>query len=184
MDAAAVFRELIGRDRISTHVAGIGVAMGARVCHVNRVHRRAGVAGSSHVMNAVAIGAHGYFGITSRQALAVYAGVVLGELVRAQAGVKLPDESRIGVATAAQLRYLLAPNFALPPSFRVHRLIGLIARGIAAVATDARQTFLGVNVLTKLLLRNAERVGQGGMTIKAGILGLPIAQGCRQHDAG
>jgi hypothetical protein len=47
------------------------------------------------------IRAYGNLGVTSSEALAVHAGVVLVQLVCAQAGVVLTHQSRIGMAGTA-----------------------------------------------------------------------------------
>ena len=109
-------------------------------------------------MHAVAVGANRNFGITGGQTLAVYAGVVLAQLICAQARVEPPHEGWIRMATSAQLRDLLAIDLALPASLAAHGLIGIVAVGVAAVATGAGQTFLGVYILSELFLADSERL--------------------------
>jgi hypothetical protein len=86
-------------------------------------------------MNAVAVRAHRNFAVTRREALPMHAGLVLAELVRAQAGIKLPHIGGIGVTAPAQLGHLFAINLAFPPTVAAHSLVGVVAGRIAAVAT-------------------------------------------------
>ena len=118
-------------------------------------------------MDTMAIRAHSYFCVSHCQAPAVHAGVVLAQLVRAQAGVELADVGRVGMATSAQMGDLLSLNLALPPSFLTHGFIRIVAAGVAAVTTGTRQALLCVYVLAELLLGHSQRVGQSGMTIEA-----------------
>ena len=127
-------------------------------------------------MHAMAIRAHGHLGVSARQALAMHAGVVLGQLIGAQAGVELPDIGRIGMATSAQLRDLLALDLALPARLLAHGLVWIGAGWVATVTTGAGQALLCVYVLAELLLSYSERLRKVGMTIQAGVRGLPITQ--------
>src|SRR6516162_1759038 len=97
---------------------------------------RARVARGPQTMNAMAIDAHGHFGVTSGEEFAVHAGLVLGQLVGAQGRVVLPHESRIGVTTTAKLWDIFAADLAAKSDGFAH---GLHVRfgGIAAVATPA-----------------------------------------------
>src|SRR5437899_1994893 len=65
-------------------------------------------------------------------------------------------------------------------------LIGrnLVSTHVAGVgmAASAPKAFLGMYVLAERLLPDPERIGQGRVTIQAGILGLPIPQADNQHD--
>ena len=130
----------------------------------------------------MAIRADGNLGVSRRQALAVHAGVVLVQLVGAQAGVVLPHIGRIRVAASAQLRDLLAIDLALPAGLAAHGLVWIVAGCVAAVATGAGQALLRVDVLAELLLGDSQRVGQGGVAIQAGVRGLPITQARCEHD--
>jgi hypothetical protein len=98
------------------------------------------------------IRAHCNLRVSSHKALAVHTGAVLAQLVRAQAGVELPNICRIRMATSAQLRDLLAINLAFPPSLSAHGFIWIVAGGVTSVAASASQTLLCVYVLAELLL--------------------------------
>ncbi len=63
MHAAAVFRELIGRDRIALHVRRVAVTSRASLRDVERVNLRPGVAGGPQPMNAMAIDADSHLGV-------------------------------------------------------------------------------------------------------------------------
>jgi hypothetical protein len=89
------------------------------------------------------------------------------------------------MATSAQLRDLLAINLALPSSLATHGFVWIVAGCVASVAASTSQTFLCVDVLAKLLLRYAQGVRQGGVTIQAGVRGLSITQArCERDEAG
>ena len=128
------------------------------------------------------IRAHCNLRVSSREAFAVHTGVVLVQLVRAQAGIELPNIGGIRMATSAQLRDLLAIDLALPTGLSAHGLVGIVAGGVASVATGASQTLLCVYVLAELLLAHPQGIRQGGVTIQAGVLGLPITQARCEHD--
>jgi hypothetical protein len=81
-------------------------------------------------------------GVSSREALAVHTGVILGQLVRAQAGIELPNVGWIRMARAAQLRDLLAINLAFPTRLAAHGFVWIVAGGVASVATGASQALL------------------------------------------
>ena len=99
-----VVGELIGGDAVGLHVSGIGVAARAGLGHVDGVDGGTRIAGRTDVMDAVAVDADGDLVVTSREALAVDAGVVLVQLVGAQARIVGAHQGRIGVAGTAQLR--------------------------------------------------------------------------------
>jgi hypothetical protein len=80
--------------------------------------------------------------VSSREALAMHAGVVLVQLVGAQAGVELPNIGRIRMATSAQLGDLLTIDLAFPTRLAAHGLVWIIAGGVASVAAGASQTLL------------------------------------------
>ena len=86
------------------------------------------------------------------------------------------------MAASAQIRDLLAINLALPAGLSAHGFVWIVTSGIAAVAASAAQAFLGMYVLTEFLLADPEQIRQGGVTVQAGILGLPITQTDNQHD--
>ena len=111
--AGVVLRKLIGGNAVRLHVRRVGVA--ARACrrHVDGIDRGTGIAGRPDIVDAMAIDADRNLGVSRRQPFAVHAGVVLVQLVGAQAGVVLPDIGRIRVAASAQLRHLLAIDLAL-----------------------------------------------------------------------
>ena len=127
-------------------------------------------------MDAMAIRAHRNLRVSSREALAVDTGVILGQLVRAQAGIELPNVGWIRMARTTQLRNLLAVNLAFPARLPTHSFVWIVAGGVASVAAGARQTLLCVDVLAELLLAHSQGIGQGGMTIQAGVRGLPMTQ--------
>jgi hypothetical protein len=88
------------------------------------------------------IGADCNLCVSSREALAVHTGVVLVQLVGAQAGVKLPNIGRIRMATSAQPRDLLAIDLAFPTRLPAHGFVGIVAGWVASVATGASQALL------------------------------------------
>src|SRR5438093_648967 len=100
--------------------------------------------------------------ISSRKALAVHTGVVLVQLVGAQAGVKLPNVRWIRMAGTAQLRDLLAIDLAFPAGFPAHGVVWIVAGWVASVATGAGQTLLCVYVLAELLLAHSQGFRQCG----------------------
>jgi len=120
--------------------------------------------------------------VSGREALAVYTGAILVQLICAQAGVELPNIGWIRMATSAQLRNLLAINLALPASLSAHGFIRIVTGCVASVATGASQTLLCVYVLTEFLLRYPQGIRQSGVTIQAGVRGLPITQAYCEHD--
>src|SRR5208337_2639428 len=135
------------------------------------------------------IRAHCNLRVSSREALAVHAGAVLAQLIRAQAGVELPNIGRIRMATSAQLWDLLAINLAFPSCLSAHGLVGIVAGWVAPVATGTSQTLLCVDVLAELFLSHPQGIRQGGVTIEAGVRGLPITlsanqAGCEHDEAG
>ena len=132
-------------------------------------------------MNAVAVDANGDLAVAIGQSLAVDAGVVLVELIGAQAGIVGAHECRVGVAGTAQLRNQLPIDLALPAFTTVHRLRRVIARGIASVATGAGETFLSVNVLAELLSSDLEFALHAGVAIEAGVDGLAVGEGRSKH---
>jgi hypothetical protein len=106
----------------------------------------------------------------------MHTGVVLVQLVRAQAGIELPNVCWIRMATSAQLRDLLAIDLAFPTGLPAHCFVWVVAAWVASVATGASQTLLFVYILAELLLGNSQWIGQSGVTIQAGVLGLRISQ--------
>ena len=158
VDAFVVLRKLIGWDFVCAHVAGVGMAVSAGIGYVNRVNSRSRVTGSANIVDAVAVGTNGDFDVASGQPLAMHAGLVLAELIGAQAGIELPHVCGIRVATSAQLRDLFAIDLALPSGFAAHCLIWIIFRGIAAVAAGARQALLRVDVVAEFFLAHAQRI--------------------------
>jgi hypothetical protein len=72
----------------------------------------------------MAIDAYGNLGVSSREALAVHTGVILVQLVGAQAGVVLPNVGGIRMAASAQLRNLPAIDLALPARLGLMALSG------------------------------------------------------------
>ena len=124
-------------------------------------------------MHAMAVDADRDVRIPFSQALSMNTGFIFTQLVGAQAGVKLPHGSRIGVTVlSAQLWNLLAVNLTFEAGLRTHGF-GSIVRGfIASVTALTGETLLGVNVLTELLLGHAQLVGQYGMAIQTRVLGL------------
>jgi hypothetical protein len=120
------------------------------------------------------IRAHGNLHVSSRKALAVHTGAVLAQLVRAQAGVELPNIGWIRMAASAQRGDLLALDLAFPARLSAHGFIWIVAGWVAPVATGASQTLLCVYVLAEFLLAHSQGIRQGGVTIQAGVRGLPI----------
>ncbi len=126
--------------------------------------------------------AHRNLRVSSRETLAVHTRAVLVQLVRAQAGVELPNIRWIRMATSAQLWNLPAINLAFPPSLSAHCFVWIVAGWVASVAAGASQTRLSVYVLTELLLAHSQGIRQGGVAIQAGVRGLPIDQARCEHD--
>jgi hypothetical protein len=90
----------------------------------------------------VTIRAHRNLRVSGREAFAMHAGVVLVQLVGAQAGIELPNVRWIRMARAAQLRDLLASNLAFPACFPAHGFVWIVAGWVASVATGASQALL------------------------------------------
>jgi hypothetical protein len=89
------------------------------------------------------------------------------------------------MAASAQLGDPLAINLALPTRLSAHGFVWIVAGWVTAVATGASQSHLRVDVLAELLLAYSEGIRQGGVTIQAGVLGLPITQArCERDEAG
>ena len=97
--ARAVLCELIRGNGISLHVTRVRMAASARVRHVDRIDRGAGIAGGPQIVDTMTIRAHCNLRVSGREALAVHTGAVLAQLVGAQAGVELPNIRRIRMAT-------------------------------------------------------------------------------------
>lgn len=176
VDAVVVLRQLVGRNLVAAHVGIIGVAMPASVGNVDRIDGRPRITGRAHIVNAVAVGAHGDFAVSRCQALPVNAGFVLAQLIGAQSGIESPHEGGIGMTAPAQLRDLGPVNLAFPSGLAAHGLVRIIAGGVAAVATGAGQTFLGVDVLAEFFLAYAQRIWQGRVAIEARVFGLCARQ--------
>ena len=161
--ASAVTRVLIGWDCVFLHVCCVGMAPGAGLGHVGGVNFGARVTCRTHAMHSVAIDADGYLGIASREQFAVDAGLVLSKLVGAERRVVLAHVSGVGVTLAAQGRDVLARGLATEATGFAHR-VHVTFRGVATVATGAGETFLRVDILGKMLLRNLLRGVERGMT--------------------
>ena len=92
------------------------------------------------------------------------------------------------MATRTQLWDLLAVNLAFEPCLLLHGDSRIVAAGIASVATRACQALLPMDVLTKLLLSNFQRIRQSGVTIKTGVRGarwvggLPVTEAHSEHN--
>ena len=182
VDAGAVIGKLIGGNAVLLHVSRVGVAARTGFGHVDGVHGGTGIAGWPEIVDAMTIGAYGNVGVTSREALSMHAGVVLVQLVGAQTGVELPNIGWIRMATSAQLRDLLVVDLAFPARLSAHGFVWIVAGWVASVATGASQTLLRVDILAELLLAHSQGIRQGGVTIQAGVRGLPITQARCEHD--
>src|SRR5208282_4564063 len=88
---------------------------------------------------------------------------------------------------------LFAIDLAFPARLWAHGFVRIVGGWVAAVATGASQAFLCVYVLAELLLAHAQGIRQGGVTIQAGVLGLPITLSvtlpatqarCEHYEAG
>ena len=159
------------------------MAARAGLGHVDRIHGGTGIAGRPDIVDAVAVDADGNLGVSGGEALAVHAGVVLGQLVGAQAGVVLAHVGGIGMARSAQLRNLFAIDLALPSGLAAHGLVGIVAGGVAAMATGAGEALLRVNVLAEFLRSDsAGGPSCAGVAIQAGVHGLPVTRTCRKHE--
>jgi hypothetical protein len=84
---------------------------------------------------------------------------------------------------SAQLRDLLAINLAFPTRLPAHGFVWIVAGWVASVATGASQTLLCVYVLAELLRGHSQGIGQCGVAIQAGVLGLCEAKGAEQQEA-
>jgi hypothetical protein len=125
-------------------------------------------------VDTVAVNANGNFGIAGSQSFPVDAGVVLAELVGAQAGIVLAHIGRIGMAASAELRDLRTGDLAFEAGLLAHRDLGIVAGGITAVATGAGQAFLRVDILVKFFFRYAQVIGQHRVAIQACVFGLGV----------
>lgn len=142
MNAPVIFDELVRRDAISGHVGHVGVAARACIRDVDGVYSGAWIAGRAYVMNAVTICAHCHLAVARGQSLPVNAGVILRELIRAQAGIELPHIGRIGMATAAEIRDFPSFDSPGPTRFLTHGLLCIITARITTMATHAAQALL------------------------------------------
>ena len=138
-------------------------------------------------MHAVAIGAHRDFIVALGPLHSVHAGLVLLELIDAQAGVVLLHPLGIGVARGAKFGNLLALDLALPSRRPAHRLFRIIAAGVATMARRAGKPLLRVDVLAVSLHADTQRLRQIGMAIETGVLRLresyqPAAQSATQPE--
>ena len=185
VNAGGVVGELIGGDAVLLHVRGIGVATGTGLGNIDRIDGGTWIAGRTDIVHAVAIDANGNLAVSGGEALAVNAGVVLVELIGAQAGIVSAHQVGIGVARAAKLRNLLAVDLALPAGLAAHGLRGIVAGCVAAVATGAGEALLGVDVLAEFFLRDPQIALHAGMAIETGVDCLAIAEARGEHeDAG
>lgn len=114
MNALLVIGELIGLDAIGFHVLGIGVTMRTGGRNVRWMYRGTGVGRRTQVMHAMTIGAHCNLGVAPGPLDAMHAGLVLLELINPQPGVVLLHLLCVGMTGRAQLRNLLALDFAFP----------------------------------------------------------------------
>src|ERR1017187_498464 len=98
---------------------------------------RARIRRGAQIMYTVAVSAHRDFDVNLRPLHAVYAGLVLLELIDPQPGVVFFHPFGIGVAGSAELRNLLALDLALPSRRATHRLFRIVAAGVATLARGA-----------------------------------------------
>ena len=101
VNAGVVVRKLVGGNPILLHVSRVGVAARAGLGYVDRIYGGTRIAWRPEIVNAMTIRAYGSLSITRSEALAVHAGVVLVQLVCAQAGVVLTHQIRIRMAGTA-----------------------------------------------------------------------------------
>jgi len=123
---------------------------------------------------AINAGSHGL--VAGRQTFAVHAGLIQFKLVHSLLWPELPHEVRVAVALRAQpgdLGSLWLPYETLGFA---HRLFGIIAGRIAAVAVDAAQATGCVNVILDQRGRKLQRPVHDRVTIHAGIFRYGLAQ--------
>ena len=122
--ARAVLCKLIRGNGISLHVTRVRMAASARVRHVDRIDRGAGIAGGPQIVDTMTIRAHCNLRVSGREALAVHTGAVLAQLVGAQAGVELPNIRRIRMALPHNCGICLRSILPFHPAFRLMALSG------------------------------------------------------------
>src|ERR1039458_5238545 len=119
---------------------------------------RARIRRGAQIMYTVAVSAHRDFDVTLRPLHAVYAGLVLLELIDPQPGVVFFHPFGIGVAGSAELRNLLALDLALPSGSAAHGLFRIVVAGITTVTGSAGEALLSVYVLAVGFDANAQRL--------------------------
>jgi hypothetical protein len=149
MNAPAVVGELLHRDTIRLHVGGVSMTVAAGRGDVKRIYSGVDVAGGTDFMNAMTICADGDFCVSGGELSTVHARAVLRKLVSTQRGVVLAHVSSVGVTLATEFGNLLSRDFAFEARVRAHRIIR--THWIPAMATDAGESFLCVNVSGKEL---------------------------------
>jgi hypothetical protein len=171
MNTFTVPGKLVGRDRVSLHVGRIRMAPGAGLRDIGWMDTRTCVARRTEVMHTMAIGTDSNLAITLGQQSAMHASLILVQLVSAQRGIVLTHECRVGVALPAQRWNCFAIWLATKPCRLAHRIHVGLPR-VPTVATGAGQSFLEVDILSKLILRNFERRVQCRMAIDARVRAL------------
>ena len=177
MDALLIIGELIGLDAVRLHVIGISVTTRASGGDVGGMDLGARIGRSAQVVDAMAIGANRDLAVALGPLGAVNAGLVLLELIDAQAGIVLFHPLGIGVAGSAEFGNLLAIDLALPSWLA--RLIAFSGSSLVASPPWHARTvspFWRVDVLAVSLHGDAERLRQIGVAIETRILRL---RGCR-----
>jgi hypothetical protein len=126
-------------------------------------------------VNAVAIHAIRYGGVTDGKALAVVAGQILGQLIDPLAGIVLVHQAGITMAAGAKLRHGRARDLAAETTRGAHCCLGLVALRVAAVAVSAAEAVPLVDIARELSHRVPLPTLERAMAFDAGIL-------CRQTN--
>ena len=112
VNAGVVLCQLVRRNLISLHIVRVGMAVRASICNVDGIDLGPRIVGCPEIVNTVAVRAYRNLCISGSKSNAMNAGVILRQLICAQAGVELAHISRIGMAASAQLRNLPAIDLA------------------------------------------------------------------------
>ena len=175
VNAGGVLGELIRCDGVSLHVRGVGMASRTGFGDIQRIHIRSGVGSRPQVVNSVTISAYRDLAIPFCEQLSMNTGLVLTKLIRAERGIVISHVRSIRVAAAAQGGNLTPHDCAAKPGRPAHR-VHIRPRGISAMATDAGQTLLRMNVVRKLLVSHLKRRVEGRVAPDARVRSLAASR--------
>jgi hypothetical protein len=125
-------------------------------------------------MRRVAIGAHRRMSVALSQSFAVNACLILIELIGAQGGIETAHERGVGMAFRAEVWDFRAVDVSAEAGGRTHRLVQIIAGGIAAVAGRTIHLFLRVDAGIEIVGFHLERRIELGMAVQAAVLDLRL----------